>query len=175
MGYLTLGDHSYGTIKIIGGKYGKVKVGKYTSIADEVKVISVGHNPNCITTFPFNASIFKDKFGTPPGIKTHPVKYGDVEIGNDCWIGYGATIMGGTVIHDGAIVGANAFVANDLPAYSIAGGIPAAIIRLRFTPRQICQLLKIKWWNWPDEKIQKNIELLCSEDISKFINSHLVP
>lgn len=68
---------------------------------------------------------------------------------------------------DGAIIGANSVVTKDIPAYHIAGGNPCKIIRKRFNENLINYLEEIKWWNWEEDKIFKNLEILCSNDIEK--------
>jgi len=93
-----------------------------------------------------------------------------VIIGNDVWIGYGAIITTGVTIHDGAIIAAGSVVTHDVGAYEIVGGVPARCIRKRFSDDNIFKLLKIKWWNWPDEKIDSNMEYFFQpeEFIKKF-------
>lgn len=54
---------------------------------------------------------------------------GPVKIGNNVWIGDKASIMPGVTIGDGAIIAANSVVTHDVPAYSLAAGIPAKIIK----------------------------------------------
>lgn len=63
-------------------------------------------------------------------------------------------------IGDGAIVGAGAIVTKDVPPYAIVVGNPARIIKYRFSDEIISDLLEIKWWNWSDEVISNNIDLL---------------
>ena len=82
---------------------------------------------------------------------------GDIVIGNDVWIGYEAFIMAGVTIGDGAIIGTRALVTKDVPSYTIVGGTPAKPIRKRFDDQTIAYLQKIKWWDWTDERIAKNI------------------
>ena len=77
-----------------------------------------------------------------------------VIIGNDVWIGGGVYILSGVKIGDGAIIGANAVVTRDVEPYSIVGGVPAKEIKRRFDDEIVEKLLKIKWWDWPDEKIE---------------------
>lgn len=90
---------------------------------------------------------------------------GDIVIGNDVWIGYQAIVMQGVTIGDGAIIGARAVVTKDIPPYTIVGGVPAKPIRKRFSDEVLLQLLKIKWWEWPDEKIRENISAIQSGNI----------
>ena len=88
-------------------------------------------------------------------------------IGNDVWIGEGVTIKGGVRIGDGAIVAMNACVTKDVPPYAIVGGVPAKIIRYRFTDEQIKFLLDFQWWNKSLEWIEKHAEIFV--DIETFI------
>ena len=67
-------------------------------------------------------------------------------IGNDVWIGLNATILDGVTIGDGAIVAAGAVVTKDVPPYAVVAGVPAKIIKYRFTESQIDFLLKFRWW-----------------------------
>ena len=87
---------------------------------------------------------------------------GDIVIGNDVWIGYEAVVMAGVTIGDGAIIGARAVVTKDVPPYTIVGGVPARKIRRRFSDNVIARLLELKWWDWPAERIQRNIKNIQS-------------
>lgn len=87
---------------------------------------------------------------------------GDIVIGNDVWIGYEAVVMAGVTIGNGAIIGARAVVTKDVPPYTIVGGVPAREIRRRFSDDVIARLLELKWWDWPAERIQRNIKNIQS-------------
>jgi hypothetical protein len=78
-----------------------------------------------------------------------------VTIGNDVWVGDGATIMESCHVGDGAIVAASALVVKDVPAFAIVGGVPARIIRYRFSPEVIDALLEWKWWNLPIDRLRR--------------------
>lgn len=88
-----------------------------------------------------------------------------ITIGNDCWVGQRAFIVGGVKIGDGAIVLAQSVVTKDVPPYAIVGGSPAKIIKYRYDEDTIKFLLDIKWWNNSIEWFQENWELMC--DIEK--------
>ena len=91
---------------------------------------------------------------------------GDIVIGNDVWIGYEAVILSGVTIGDGAIIGTRAVVTKDVPSYMVVGGVPAKPIRKRFDEETIQKLEEIRWWDWEEERIKKNIQAIQSGDIS---------
>ena len=91
---------------------------------------------------------------------------GDTVIGNDVWIGYEAVIMSGVTIGDGAIIGTRAVVTKDVPPYTIVGGVPANPIRRRFDDAVIGKLEALRWWDWEEEKIKRNISSIQSGDIA---------
>ena len=149
----------------------KLYVGNFCSIAGNCIVYLGGyHNSNWITTYPFGYK-HKDIFDSFDG-SGHPKKCGDVNIGNDVWIGDNVTIMANIKIGDGAIIATNSHVIKDVEPYAIYGGNPAKLIKYRFKKEQIEKLLSIKWWDWDEMKINENIHLLCNKDIDKFIKKH---
>lgn len=85
---------------------------------------------------------------------------GDIIIGNDAWIGYNAIIMAGVKIGDGAIVATGAVVVKDVAPYTIVGGVPARMIRRRFSDKTIAKLQDLQWWNWSTDEIRKNIKAI---------------
>ncbi len=141
-------------------------IGKFCMIASDVKFIMNGanHLSNAISTYPF--AVFGNGWENAMEGKTYPNK-GNIEIGNDVWIGYNATIMAGVKIGDGAIIATNATVVSDVKPYTIVGGNPAKEIKKRFSPEIIERLLKLQWWNWDIEKITKNVQNLTDLDIDK--------
>ena len=146
----------------------KLIIGKFCMIASDVKFIMNGanHLTNSLTTYPF--AIFGHGWENAMEGKTYPKK-GDINIGNDVWIGYNATIMAGVTIGDGAIIATNATVIKDVEPYSVVGGNPAREIKKRFSKEVIAKLLELEWWNWDIEKITKNIQYLTGNNIEKLI------
>ncbi|WP_289157773.1 CatB-related O-acetyltransferase [uncultured Muribaculum sp.] len=148
------------------------KIGKFCSIASYVRCNN-GRHPYTypyVTTAPcfFSSTMFKHQNGWTFATKQ---KYAEftyandaekyaVEIGNDCWIGEGAFLVGGIKIGDGAVVLAHAVVTKDVPPYAIVGGVPAKILKYRYTTDDIDFLLKIKWWNNPVHWFADNWEKL---------------
>jgi len=168
-----IGEYSYCTIppKIFGHPGIKLKIGKFCSIAEGVVILlGLEHRIDRLTTYPFRSRIDDWPEVSSLGYaEIDGVSKGDVIIGNDVWIGYGAMILSGVRIGDGAVVGAGAVVTRDVEPYTIVAGNPIRSIRKRFDDETIRKLLEIKWWDWPIEKISKNVEIICSNDIQKLI------
>lgn len=151
----------------------KIVIGNFCSIAPNCNVYLGGnHRTEWVTTFPFG-HLNKDIFNEFNGVG-HPSSKGDVIIGNDVWIGANVTIMSGVTIGDGVVIANNSHVVKNVEPYSLIGGNPAKLIKKRFTEEQIDKLLKIKWWDWDDDKINKFTPLLCNENIDNFIKSALL-
>jgi len=144
----------------------KLIIGKFCMIASDVKFIMNGanHLTKSFTAYPF--AIFGNGWEHAMDNKVYPQK-GDINIGNDVWIGYNATIMAGVTIGDGAIIATNSTVIKDVEPYSIVGGNPANEIKKRFSESTIAKLLALQWWNWNIEKITQNIQNLTDNDIDK--------
>ena len=147
----------------------KLRIGKFCSIGAKVTVLLGGnHRIKAVSTYPFAA--FCDNWPEASSFIDSDIEEGskgDVIIGNDVWIGYGALILSGVRIGDGAVIGAGTLVTADIEPYSIVIGNPAHLIKKRFDDQTILKLLEIKWWDWPVEKIRQNISVINSEDISK--------
>lgn len=158
---VSIGDFTYGSPQALSwGEGTELKIGKFCSISSNVTIMLGGeHRPDWITTYPFNSLLpfFQD-------IKGHPMSKGDVIIGNDVWIGSDVKIMSGVTIEDGCVVASSALVTHNMPAYSIFGGIPAKLIRYRFSAEIIDKLLQIKWWDWSDDDVCKVIPFLQSKN-----------
>ena len=76
-------------------------------------------------------------------------------VGNDVWLGYQSLIMPGVTIGDGAIIGSRSVVTKDVEPYTIVAGAPAKVVRKRFDEETIAKLLEVKWWDLPDEEVEK--------------------
>jgi len=101
-------------------KMQKIRIGKFCSIAHDVTFILGNHRVDWVSTYPF--SVFFDEASHITG---HPLSNGDINIGNDVWIGKFSTIISGISIGNGAVIAANSFVTKDVPPYAIVSGNPA--------------------------------------------------
>lgn len=144
----------------------RLVIGKFCSIACGAKFLfnSANHTLQSLSTYPF--PIFYEAWGLDGRNVTEAWdNKGDIVIGNDVWIGFEAVILAGVTIGDGAIIGARAVVTKDIPPYTIVGGVPAMPIRRRFPDAVISKLLAQRWWDWPEEKIRKNLPAIQSGNI----------
>lgn len=142
-------------------------IGKFCAIAKGVEFIMNGanHPMNGVTTYPFYIMGGGWEKSTPR-MDDLPLK-GDTVVGSDVWIGQNVTILPGVHIGDGAIIGADSVVAKDIPAYSVAVGNPCRVVKKRFDDELTEYLLNLKWWDWPAEKIFRNLEALTGGDLAK--------
>ncbi len=149
LSYVYMGRHTYCGVNC---RISQCSIGRFCSIGPGVVIGTGTHPTDNVSTFPGFYSAIKHtvNFISNPGL----IEYRPITIGNDVWIGHHATILDGVTIGDGAIIGAGAVVSKDVPPYAIVGGIPARLIRFRFSEDIIKKLCDLKWWNWTDELIQ---------------------
>lgn len=166
-----IGRYSYiGADSVIEGK-----IGSFTCIASEVKMTYGTHPLDFVSISPVFYSSSEKNCGVTFVDETKAVeaKYADpirkhhVIIGNDVWIGYRATILSGVTIGDGAVVAAGAVVTKDVPQYAIVGGVPAKIIKYRYSQEEIEMLNDAAWWDWPEEKLREQVEVFSNIHLFK--------
>lgn len=177
-GNISIGAYSYTSGSFnIGGFY-SVKIGRYCSIAQNVS--SYGNHPTHYFSIspvflqqPENLPFSRNFINVKPWVDFSaetPARKGnlDINIGNDVWIGYGAFIMPGVNIGDGAVIGAKAVVTKDVPPYAIVADVPAKVIKYRFDPIIIESLLEIRWWEFAPEQL-KGCKLDKIEEFIEFV------
>lgn len=143
----------------------KLVIGKFCAIAAETRFIMTGdHKLDAISTYPF--PIFQEGWEKAFNIADLPVK-GDIIVGNDVWFGYDSLIKNGVTIGDGAIIATRAVVVKDVPPYALVAGNPAKVVKMRFDEATIQRLLKLAWWDWDIDKINRNLDLICKLDVGR--------
>lgn len=145
----------------------RLKIGKFCSIACGAKFLfnSANHALGSLSTYTF--PIFYEEWGLDRrSVADAWDNKGDIVVGNDVWIGYEAVILSGVTIGDGAVIGARAVVTKDVPPYTIMGGVPARPIRRRFDEVTVETLLRLRWWDWPKEKIARNLVAIQRGEIA---------
>lgn len=144
-----------------------IEIGRYVCIASDVRtVIGIHPSSDFISIHPAFYSttqqngftyVRNDRFEVNKRLDKE--KEISIRVGNDVWIGEGVRILEGIKIGDGAIIGTGAVVTKDVPPYAIVGGIPAKIIKYRFSKEVIEKLMKLKWWDKDKKWIAENAEL----------------
>jgi virginiamycin A acetyltransferase len=144
----------------------RLVIGRFCAIATGVKFIMNGanHKLDGIATYPF--PIMGGGWEEAMPLLMNLPHRGDTIIGNDVWLGYEALILPGVTIGDGAVVATRAVVTKDVPPYAIVAGNPARVVRTRFAPEVIERLLRLRWWDWPAEKITRNVRVIMSGDVA---------
>jgi virginiamycin A acetyltransferase len=132
-------------------------IGRYCTFAQGVYLLGAGHEYHNVATYDFG--ILTD-FKSP--LSMHTIR--PIRIGNDVWIGGNAVVLGGVRIGDGAIIGAGSVVTKEVPAYAIVGGNPARIIKYRFNPGKIKQLLDSRWWEMSPHHIPSILNRLTEPE-----------
>ena len=158
---LIVGKYTYG-YEFIENKSLK-SIGAFCSIAHGTVIVPNDHRMDWVTTSPILA--VKDFGFTDRDLNMEycPSEKREVIIGNDVWIGANCIIFEGVKIGDGAVIAAGSIIRHDVPLYAVVVSVDK-IIKYRFSKDVIDKLLKIQWWNWPDDKIKENLNLLYNPE-----------
>jgi len=161
-----IGDFTY-----IAGKsrIRNAKIGSYTSIAKGLNTGFGTHPTNFFSTSPiFHSSnnVFKKKYI----LENNFEEFKETIIGNDVWIGLNVILMDGVNIGDGSIIAAGSVVTKNVPPYSIVGGVPAKLIKMRFDNDTINVLQNSKWWENDPEEIISKLRDLVGADLDQLKN-----
>lgn len=156
-----IGNHTYFNVNC---NIRNAIIGKFCSVGSNVQIGMAKHPTDMVSTHP--AFYSNDKYFKTFSDKNYFREYDPVSayIGNDVWIGSDVKILKQVSIGNGAIVAAGSIVTNDVPPYSIVGGIPARVLKYRFSPEYISALEKIQWWDREEEWLSVNFRLFHNVD-----------
>ena len=155
----TVGDNTRinGPIMVRGRE--ECSIGKYCALGYHITIVTTNHD----FTKPNLQINMHRKFS----FGSLEISKGPVTIGHNVWLGDNTTILSGVHIGDGCVVGAGAVVTDHLPPCSVSAGVPARLIKYRFSENTIRQFLELKWWDWPEDKIKRN-KVFFESDLSQF-------
>lgn len=165
-----VGKYTYGYSSIVSNKVVS-SIGAYSSIAAGVKVVINGHRYDFVSSSPILTHKNFSFLEQDRSLELLTNAEHSINIGNDVWIGENVILFEGVTIGDGAVIAAGSIVLKNIPPYAIVGGVPAKVIKYRFSSEIIAGLLEIEWWNWEEEKIKNNLSLFYEPQklIDKFL------
>lgn len=151
---VSVGNKTYGEITVYThNNDNHLYIGHYCSIGPNVQfVLSADHRLDTISTFPFEVKVL--------GKVKEGVSKGDIIVKDDVWIGASAIILSGVTIGQGAVVAAGAVVTKDIPPYAVVTGVPAKVIKYRFSEEVIEKLMNLDYSKLSSDMIRENVEKL---------------
>lgn len=155
-GNIEVGRNSFHNGNFVVKGMGKLSLGSFCAIGQDVKVILSNHNFNYPS---IQYSLYENYFKETP---FNGKEENNTIIGNDVWIGDNVVILPNVRIGDGVCIGAGSIVTKNIPDYAICAGNPAKVLKYRFNEAQINYLQNSKWWNWSDEEIIRNRDFFFS-------------
>ncbi|MBR0683886.1 CatB-related O-acetyltransferase [Roseomonas eburnea] len=147
--------------------FGSLSIGRYCAIAHRATFLMPGANHAMAgpSTFPFG--ILGGSFAEALPLDEYPWRGGGpITVGHDVWLGTECLVLPGVTIGHGAVVGARAVVAGDVPPYAVVAGNPARVVRMRYDAAAVDRLLRAAWWDWPAERVARAVPALAKGDIA---------
>lgn len=164
--YTSLGDYSYlGPNCMVAD----ARIGKFCAIAASVRIGAPNHPMDrpSLHRFTYCPEYYSATATRDAGFFANR-RDDVVTIGHDVWIGHGVIVLPGVTVGDGAVLAAGAVVSRDVAPYSIVGGVPAKLIRRRFSEDIAARLARIAWWDWPFDTILARLPDFQSDGIEAF-------
>ena len=127
--------------------HGDVSIGRYCQFGPYAAINTYNHPKDHLSTY-INKRLLD-------GLLTQYKTSDETRIGNDVWVGKNAIILGGVTIGNGAIIAAGSVVTKDVPPYHIAGGVPAKILKPRFSKNVIDEIEALQWWDKSEREIEE--------------------
>jgi acetyltransferase-like isoleucine patch superfamily enzyme len=142
----------------------RVTIGNYSSVSYETECLFTGAG--------IQARALRGESAVSSLLTDDGLAASEIRFGNDVWVTRGTRILGGVNIGDGAVVAAYSVVTDDVRPYAIVAGNPAREIGRRFDDETVAALLRIQWWNWPDDEVKSRWKDLCSTDVRGFVKRY---
>lgn len=148
-------------------------IGKFVNIAASVRINATNHPMQRATLhhFTYRASYYWDDADMEQEFFDWRREH-RITIGHDVWIGHGATLLPGVNVGNGAVIGAGAVVSKDVAPYTIVGGVPAKLIRERFTREIGARMDRLAWWDWDHAKLRTALDDFRSLSAEEFLSRH---
>ncbi|MEX5726666.1 phosphonate metabolism protein (transferase hexapeptide repeat family) [Rhodovulum iodosum] len=171
--HVTMKESRFGAYSYIT-KSGNViwsDIGKFCSIAEGARINPGNHATWRAAQHHFTYRAAQYELGEDDAAffgwrKAHPVR-----IGHDVWVGHGVTVLAGVTVGDGAVIGAGAVVARDVAPYTVVGGVPARVLKRRFSETQAEALHEIAWWDWSHDRLKAALPEIRRLSIDGFIGA----
>ena len=169
----SIAESTFGAYSYCAGDVAMIysEVGKFCSLASHVRLNPGNHPMQRVTQHHMTYRRIQYGFGDTDDEAFFDWRRADkVTVGHDVWLGHGVLVMPGVSIGTGAVVGAGAVVTKDIAPYTIAVGVPAKPLRLRFPEEAIEKLMQIAWWDWNRELLEERFEEL--NDLETFLEKY---
>jgi len=165
-----MGDYSY---IMQDGSVWCATIGKFVNIAASVRINATNHPVERATLHHFTyraANYWDDAENEHDFFDARRARR--VWIGHDVWIGHGVTILPGVTIGNGAVIGAGAVVSKDVAPYTIVGGVPAKLIRERFTAELGARMDRLAWWDWDHATLRSALDDFRALGAEAFVSKY---
>lgn len=166
---IKVGRYSYGSLSVHGwnARAEHLSIGHFVSLAENVRFLLGGNHPiEGFSSFPFNVKLGRTEF--------EAMTKGPISIGDDVWIGTGATILSGSTVGQGAVIGSGSVVAGTIPPYAIAVGSPARVVKYRHSPEIRRQLMQFDFSTFDPAKVPADFDFytpLTEENVARYLNA----